>query len=469
MQWRELPCTGNMAEVLDVFQWPGKLVTSLKQILGDENLRQSALCSATSSSSFFSGMGTAELAWAAVGAALREHAFPFRMESLFAVDIDEAARATLLHFGFGSCVFGDIMDMLFLPQFDAAWPFHRQVAVILDARVRTEVWCFRAQAFRTVGPVCFDTSGSPCQDWSRAGLQQGIHGKRMHVFLAWVRWHLVWGTAVIVHENVPQFDVGLLHMFMGETYHVFSVVCGPEHVGFGFCRRERRYVALVHRSKCLLMHNPEMVFAAVCRMLRTTAKIRDLYLASQDEVREEARMLGQQRGLCMSGASSTVAGAAITGAAGAASAIGARRAESLLCLLTRPEQERLQAYYQLWQLKFASDPESAVDLVINLGDNPRAGWVTWSAPSSAKPWLCLPTLRRHWTVQWVPALGRWLTMRERLAFMGFPSYPQLAQMYGLQGSFTMPWHVAKNLIGNGMHVACVGVWQAVVAACVVIR
>ena len=110
---------------------------------------------------------------------------------------------------------------------------------------------------------------------------------------------------------------------------MFSVVCGPEHVGFGFCRRERRYVALVHRSKCLSMHNPEMVFAAVCRMLRTTATVRDLYLARQDEVREEARMLGQ---LCMSGASSTVAGAAVSGAAGAAPAIGARSAGSLLCL-----------------------------------------------------------------------------------------------------------------------------------------
>ena len=167
--------------------------------------------------------------------------------------------------------------------------------------------------------------------------------------------------------------------------------------------------------------------------------------------------------------SSTVAGAAVSGAARAASAIGPRSAGSLLCVLTGPEQERLEAYYQLWRLKFGSDPESAVDLVINLGDNPRAGWVTWSAPSSARPWFCIPTLRRHWTVQWIPALGRWLTMRERLAMMGFPAYPALAQVYGFQGSFSMPWDVAKNLVGNGMHVACVGVWQTVVAACVKLR
>jgi hypothetical protein len=60
-------------------------------------------------------------------------------------------------------------------------------------------------------------------------------------------------------------------------------------------------------------------------------------------------------------------------------------------------------------------------------------------------------------------------MRERLAMMGFPAYPALAQLYGFQGSFSMPWDVAKNLVGNGMHVACVGVWQAVVAACVKLR
>ena len=177
---------------MDAFQWPGKLVAALKQMFGDEHLRHSALCMASSSSSFFSGMGTAELAWKAVGAALRANSLPFRMESLFAVDIDQAARATLLHFRCGSHVFGDIMDMLFLPQFDPAWPFHRQVDVILRAPVNTQVWCFRRRAFCMIGGACVDTSGSPCQDWSRAGLEQGIHGKRIHAFPAWARWHLVW-------------------------------------------------------------------------------------------------------------------------------------------------------------------------------------------------------------------------------------------------------------------------------------
>lgn len=461
--------TADMAALSDAFQWAGKLVAALKQMFGDEHLRHSALCMAPSSSSFFSGMGTAELAWKAVGVALRAHSLPFRMEPVFAVDIDEAARATLLHYGFASHVLGDIMDMVFVPEFNSASPFSRQVDVILRAPVNTQVWCFRNRAFCRIDGACVDTSGSPCQDWSRAGLQQGIHGPRVHAFLAWVRWHLVWGTPIIVHENVPQFDMNLLHTFMGAAYHIFSVVCGPEHVGFGFCRRDRRYVALVHRSKCHLMHNPEMVFAAVSAVLRTTATVRDLYLASDEEVRAEESMLAQQRGLDMRPGPITVARAAVIGRAGAAGPVAAHSVSSLQYLLTGPEQERLSAYHDLWQAKFGSDPHTALDLIVNLGDNPRAGWVTWSAPSSARPWFCIPTLRRHWTVQWIPALDRWLTMRERLAMMGFPAYPALAQVYGFQGSFSMPWDVAKNLVGNGMHVACVGVWQTVVAACVKLR
>ena len=55
---------------------------------------------------------------------------------------------------------------------------------------------------------------------------------------------------------------------------------------------------------------------------------------------------------------------------------------------------------------------------------------------------------------------------EKLVIMCFPAYPFLAETYGLNQKFELPWHVAKHLIGNSMHVANVGVWQSVVATCV---
>ena len=79
----------------------------------------------------------------------------------------------------------------------------------------------------------------------------------------------------------------------------------------------------------------------------------------------------------------------------------------------------------------------------------------------------LPTFRRKWTVQWMPAHGRWMTQSERLVCMGFPSTEPLARVYGLGGKFQLPW-ACRNLLGNSMHVACMGVWQACVAACVVV-
>ena len=49
--------------------------------------------------------------------------------------------------------------------------------------------------------------------------------------------------------------------------------------------------------------------------------------------------------------------------------------------------------------------------------------------------------------------------------MGFPSYPHLAEVSRAGRPFELQWS-EEGCIGNAMHVANVGVWQAVVLACV---
>ena len=135
-------------------------------------------------------------------------------------------------------------------------------------------------------------------------------------------------------------------------------------------------------------------------------------------------------------------------------------------LLSPGERLRLAAYLRRWKQRGWGEASGCSNLVLNLGDNPEAGWVSWSAPRAWGGHFAIPTLRRAWTVQWLLALRRWLTRGERLVLMGFPACPELAQLYGLPGPFQISWRTSKKAVGNAMHVANVGVWQAVVAACV---
>ena len=100
--------------------------------------------------------------------------------------------------------------------------------------------------------------------------------------------------------------------------------------------------------------------------------------------------------------------------AGYGSVVGIAGLSSLGYLLTEGEQQRLAAYEERWRKTFGTDPSMHAGLVFNLGDNPEAGWLSWSAPSQSCSVFCLPTLRRRWTVQWWPAQKRWITIGERL-------------------------------------------------------
>ena len=84
---------------------------SLLLEVGEQDLRQSMLCTAQHSSTFFSGLGTAELAWSVVGFALLGLGLPFALRPAFACDADLLCRNVLVH-GPASHVFGDILGFV---------------------------------------------------------------------------------------------------------------------------------------------------------------------------------------------------------------------------------------------------------------------------------------------------------------------------------------------------------------------
>ena len=264
-------------------------------------------------------------------------------------------------------------------------------------------------------------------------------------FLAWVFWHLRVQTPLIIFENVVGFDTALLTHWMGQSYRIFIHRVSPEDVGWTCCKRPRIYAALVHREKLSLLRDPIAVFSTVSDRLRRNCldlRLRDLLVAPASEIAGELLQLARLRCAPLS---SPIAG----------------QPTDMTAVLTEPERQRLCEYGTLWAGRFGSSMHREPDLLVHLGDNPAAGFAKWSVPVKGK--FMLPTLRKTWKVMWCPYRSRWMTIGERALAMGFPAYRELQIRCGLFVP-AFQWH-QRNLLGNSMHLACIGVWQACVAAC----
>ena len=224
------------------FQWPRRAVRALIDLLGANTLRQSALCTATTSTSFFSGIGSAEVAWQAIGAALSAYGLPFRLRAAFTCEKDQVCQQILLR-STDCHVYDDLMDMMStVSGLIESRNLGHKYRLSLRVAVRSTARCCRCQRRCFVRPGDIDTSGSPCQDWSRAGSQRGAEGDRIHLLLLWARWHGVVETPIVIHENVLGFDLSLVRALFGDMYAMSHVVVGPEHAGWPCCKRPRIYI-----------------------------------------------------------------------------------------------------------------------------------------------------------------------------------------------------------------------------------
>ena len=345
--------------------------------------------------------------------------------------------------------------------------FEQKAKAVHRAAVRLSASCSRCGTRCPVRAVDIDTSGSPCQDWSSAGLRQGTEGKRIHLLLLWISWHRVMGTAIIIHENVKGFDMSLLQKFLGDLYEMRHVEVGPEHVGWPCCKRPRLYIAMLHRNKVRMQCDPIWLFWQVSARLQSSLRVRDLLIATNAEVRyecEQRRRRSASAVRCKSAGSRDRRFNWALPVRRECLASAAQQHGLKKNALTTHEQARLHFYAVVWAQRYRTEAQSERDLLFNLGDNPDGGWLTWSAPSCGGPHR-VPTFRKHWTAQWSPHCCRWLTSTERLVCMGFPATPNLAACYGMSETYLLTWK-QRHTLGNAMHLANIGVFQACVAASV---
>ena len=179
--------------------------------------------------------------------------------------------------------------------------------------------------------------------------------------------------------------------------------------------------------------------------------------------------------------------------------IDLRRTSDLEYLLSSNEKIYLQEYNSQWSQVVGTDPARDRTAIYHLHDNPLKRRV-WSGATKA-----LPTLRKATGILWVPSLRRFLTKKdsasvgrgarcllcvllhvpfscfalcclivrvgharagrteELMLAMGFPSYKKVRKAMGIKVNSIR--HIDPGMVGNGMHVASVGLILGVALVC----
>ena len=297
----------------------------------------------------------------------------------------------------------------------------------------TSAFCLGHGVHCQIPAADMDVTGTPCQDFSGCGNGQADQGPQMAIFLLWCHIILSRQTAILVHENVPEFWEALLHQHLGQCYWIYSCVMDCGEVGFRLMSRKRRYTIMYYKTKCRPLCHPVDLYMHLADRMQASlghwqSQIWHCFLADCAEVAVEIGPLALKAGLSV-----------------------AYAMEDMSRLLSVGELARLHAYVVAWIARFQQNPCFCPWAIFNLRDNPQAGWCTWSAVGGR-----IPCLRTGSQKLWSPYLNRWLTNKELLAAMGVPVYAQLANAAGVPLVEVSPGPDAWHMLGNMMHIASVG-------------
>lgn len=427
------------APLTEAFRWPERALTVLAHQV---DLRGTILQEGGQLSTHFSGIGTPELALKVLWhAAQRCGVVVGPFEPVSACDTNATCRNMLAAAmeGTDGCVFGNILDRLpgaVRDQVENLGDFEEQRRAILRVGLAPRAFCYRGKSLAHCPKATVDMSGSPCTDYSILGDQQGRDGKTVNAFLTWAKVQSQNDTPLVIHENVPGFDVGLLKETLGHKYFIFSIHVDPKDAGFmDVIYRKRRYDILVHRRRCQLAGNPEKVYGALRRALGgLRVKRNAALLASKAELAEEEDYFCQKRGI-------KNRQTALKG-----------KPDWTYILLKR-EKKAAKDFDKRWKRQHSEHGKNNLGCWFHLGDNPIKRVV-----QSTKTGVW-PTFRRGGGIMWSPGLRRWITPRERLAAMGFPAYRHLEQALGV--TFRLALQEAssgslRQMAGNAMHLANAG-------------
>lgn len=387
-------------------------------------------------SSYFSGLGTVEIAagmvaraYGVFGGRPLQLSVPVRCEK-------GPALRRLLCSGDG-CVFRNVFDRLqgIEPAGFRGGTFDVWRQQILGAAVLDGAFCDKHNGFCHVLRADVDISGSPCRPWSSANrLTRGKNHPDIPALLAWCALMRHDQPTLAVHENVRGFDAGVLQECLGDLYHIERVDVDPDMVGFGFVRRPRIYFILALRGRVSLADFVPL-WSQVKRSLQRDVSSWPDWLA-----RAEAHELLAEENFRRAGR-------------GLEALLGAP-SDDWAYLLTQEQRKYLAGYCRLWRNKHKSDAHMHPGVVFDLAQRPQ-----WQG---LRRMDALPSLRRLRCVLWSPYRRRWLIPQELSAIMGWPVYQDLAAASGAPLHDVTQTHATA--LGNTMHTACVGVVLAVLLA-----
>ena len=218
----------------------------------------------------------------------------------------ESARELLCHPSRPSCLFRNISNF-YEPSvktvIDAARARNEKVGFETLLPAITSNKAMRSFAHCTVhGKECqiiaadHHTAGSPCTDFSKQGLQEGVDGPTMEFFMAWCGLRRLLQEPTITHENVFGMPEFLLTRTLGDLYNIETVACFNKDHGFPD-NRGRNVRQLTHKRKVAKIIQPfevvNAMFTRVCKM-----KWPDVLCGDSSYEDEEAQQEAQQETLC---------------------------------------------------------------------------------------------------------------------------------------------------------------------------
>ena len=437
-----------IGQLEDVFRWPTVALDSLSKLLGPSNIRSSLLGQPLTTSSHFSGIGTAEVAASMLRQAAAEFVElqPWRVAFVCENNTSCCKALSLRHLK--CCILLDVLDNCVSDRLTHALASksvdYRQVSkIIMDSFALGPQRCVEheQQCSRTPlkAGVHIDISGSPCQPFSRAGKRKGTSDPRICLILGWIAWVKKALPYIVIHENVQDFEKAILHEHLENNYQIVHLVVRPADCGFTCINRVRLYSVLVRHGCVCVTYDIQAAFAHVRQVFeaaRLSVPLARTFLGSAENALAEENKARAARSLEPVNQVSS----------------------DWTYLLTESQKRFLGRYNEKWLGARRRPPEDDPSCVFNLGQDPmkRCCW------TSSKG--LLPTLLHSGGRLWVPSLKRWLLPLELAAMSGFPVTEALARA-GRVSVDTCSDVYTQAQLGNGMHVSSVGIVLMCVLAC----
>lgn len=338
-------------------------------------------------------------------------------------------------------MFGDILDRFPSGTFSGWESFHDLMRRALTSPFNHWLWCYSCCSWCAVPSVDVLAAGIPCTDWSPTGLQLGLLGPTAPVLATYVREMLETDPPLGLFENVPEFNLDVLHLFLGARFWIIPFPpVKTEHCGYGLIRRDRVFVALVSKRKAVVETDMVDLYNKVTSrlMAQATTEPKAALIADDAELQRELAKLCERRGVPLNPCT--------------------RPTDTL----TWREREAVRTYCRLYRERSNSLAEADANLFTFLGDSPPAR-VSWSAASNT-----IPTLRTNSGLLFHPMSQSWLLPKELLAIMGFPVYRELAESMNTRQLHLEP-DAYRSAIGNCMHLGSAYLVLLCCLSCVRIR